>query len=125
MKYDHAKTKQILEILQTRALTKAERAIAREQIELYYAKKLAGLQRNLFEALVRPDTGELDPFEVDEYIHHYHKQSQELYSYMTSRSQSNEHLPIWLALIDEDQQGIRVWQPSTKLPHEEKQSDGR
>ncbi len=125
MTYDHAKTKQILEILQTRALTKAERASAREQIELYYAKKLAGLQRHLFEALVRHDTGELDPFEVDEYIHHYHKQSQELYSYMNSRSQSNEHLRLWLALIDEDEQGIRVWQPSTKLPHEEKQIDGR
>ncbi|HWS85072.1 MAG TPA: hypothetical protein VN207_12530 [Ktedonobacteraceae bacterium] len=123
MTYDHAKTKQLLEIVQTRDLTKSERAMAREQIELYYAKKLASLQRNLFEALVRHDTGELDPFEVDEYIHHYHKQSQELYSYMNSQSQSNDRLPIWLAVIDADEQGIRVWQPATKLPHEEKQSD--
>jgi len=67
MTYDHTKTKQLLEILQTRGLTKAERAMAREQIELYYAKKLASLQRNLFEALVGRHTGELDPFEVDQY----------------------------------------------------------
>ncbi len=125
MVYDHAKTKQLLEIVQTRALTKAERAMAREQIGLYYAKKLAVLQRHLFEALASHGTGELDPFEVDEYIHHYHKQSQELYSYMNSRSQSNENLRLWLALIDEDEEGIRVWQPSTKLPYEEKRSDGR
>jgi hypothetical protein len=120
MTYDHTKTKQLLEIVQTRDLTKAERAMAREQIKLYYAKKLAILQRNLFEALVRHDTGELDPFEVDEYIHCYHKQSQELYSYMNSQSQSNERLPIWLAVIDANEQGIRVWQPATKLPHEER-----
>jgi hypothetical protein len=123
MTYDHTKTQQLLEMLQTRSLTKSERAMAREQIELYYAKKLASLQRNLFEALVGRPGGELDPFEVDEYIHCYHKQSQELYSYMNSQSQSNDRLPVWLALIDADEQGLRVWQPATKLPHEEKQSD--
>jgi hypothetical protein len=27
---------------------------------------------------------------------------------------------IWLIVIDADEQGIRVWQLATKLPHEEK-----
>jgi hypothetical protein len=116
MTYDHTKTQQLLEILQTRSLTKAERAIAREQISLYYAKKLADLQQNLFEALEGRHTGVLDPFEVDQYIHLYHKQSQELYVYINYRSHSNESLPLWLAAIDEDEQGIRVWQPETRLP---------
>ena len=39
---------------------------------------------------------------------------------MKSQSQSNERLPVWLAVIDADERGIRVWRPGTKLPHEEK-----
>ena len=77
----------------------------------------------MFEALEKRHTGELDPFEVDGYIHHYHKQSQELYVYINSQSHSNASLPLWLAAIDADEQGISVWQPATKLPHEEKQNN--
>ena len=122
MTYDLTPTQQLLEVLKQRALTKAERAIAREQIGRYYAKKLASLQQRLFEALEKRHTGELDPFEVDEYIHHYHKQSQELYVYINARSHSNERLPIWLAAIEADEQGRNVWQPTTMLPHEEQPS---
>jgi hypothetical protein len=119
MTYDPTITQKLLEIAQTRNLTKAEQAGAREQIGLYYAKKLADLQQNLFDALEKRHTGELDPFEVDEYIHRYHKQSQELYVYINYQSHSNERLPIWLATIAADDQGERVWRPRTKLPHEE------
>lgn len=121
MAYDNAKTQQLLEILQTRNLTKSERATAREQIGQFYAKKLARLQKNLFDAVEKMrSAGEPDPFEIDDYIHHYHKQSQELYIYMNHRSLSNENLRIWLALIDEDEQGLRVWEPKTQLSDEEK-----
>jgi hypothetical protein len=85
---------------------------------LYYARKLANLQQNLFEALEKRHTGELDPFDVDEYIHRYHKQSQELYSYINAQTHSNARLPIWLPAIDADEQGIEVWEPATKLPPE-------
>jgi hypothetical protein len=119
MAYDHTKIQQLLQIAQTRGLTSAERGRAREEIELYYARKLTNLQQNLFEALEKRHTGKLDPFEVDEYIHHYHKQSQELHTYINAQSHSNASLPIWLAAIDADEQGIRVWEPATKLPHEE------
>jgi hypothetical protein len=123
MAYDNTKTQQLLEILQTRSLTKSERAIAREQIDLFYAQKLAGLQKKLFDTVEKMrSAGEPDPFEVDDYIHHYHKQSQELYAYMNHRSLSNENLRIWLALIDEDEQGLRVWEPKTQLPDEEKRN---
>jgi len=27
---------------------------------------------------------------------------------------------MWLVVIDADEQGIQVWQPAIKLPHEEK-----
>ncbi len=65
--------------------------------------------------------GKLNPFEIDEYIHRYHKQSQELYVHMNYRSSSNEALPMWLKAIDEDESGIAVWQPETRLSHEEQQ----
>jgi hypothetical protein len=123
MAYDNTKTQQLLEILQTRSLTKSERALAREQIGLFYAKKLASLQKNLFDIVDKMrSAGEPDPFEIDDYIHCYHKQSQELYVYMNNRSLSNENLRIWLALIDEDEQGLRVWEPKTQLPDEEKRN---
>lgn len=51
MAYDLTPTQRLLEVLKQRELTKAERAIAREQIGRYYAKKLAHLQQHLFEAL--------------------------------------------------------------------------
>jgi hypothetical protein len=120
--YDLTPTQQLLEILKRRELTKAERAIVREQIGRYYAKKLVRLQQHLFEALEMRRTEELDPFEVDEYIHRYHKQSQELYVYINTRSHSNASLPIWLAAIEADEQGRNVWQPRTMLPHEEQHS---
>lgn len=115
------KTQELLAILQTRPWTKAERASARQQIRLYYERKLASLQIALFEAVGLGTPGELNPFEIDEYIHRYHKQSQELYVYMNYRSSSNEALPAWLMAVDEDEREISIWRPATRLPHEEQQ----
>lgn len=120
MTYDLTPTERLLDVLKQRELTKAERAIAREQIGRYYAKKLASLQQRLKEALEKRHTGELDPFDVDEYIHRYHKQSQELYVYMNAQSRSNANLPFWLKIIEADEQGRNVWQPEATLPHEER-----
>ncbi len=123
MTNEQTKTQELLAILQTRPWTKAERALARQHIHRYYERKLAGLQRALFEAIGLNASEKLTPFEVDEYIHRYHKQSQELYVYMNYRSSSNESLPGWLRAIDADDQGIAVWQPATRLPHEEEPQD--
>jgi|SRR5689334_19399895 len=122
MTYDHAKIQQLLEIARTRKLTTAERTLAREQIELFNARKLASLQKLLFDALGVQYPEKLDPYDIDEYIHRYHKQSQEWYKHVNYHSASNERLPLWLAEIDDDEQGIRVWEPETRLPHEEEQS---
>jgi hypothetical protein len=84
-------------------LTTQERAQAREQISLYYATQFARLQKNLFNALGMEYTGSLHPSEVNEYIHRYHKQSQEFYTHVNyDHSSSNENLPAWLAEIDGD-----------------------
>ena len=123
MDNEQTNTQELLAILQTRPWTKAERALARQHIHLYYERKLAGLQSALFEAIRLNAPEKLTPFEVDEYTHRYHKQSQELYVYMNYRSSSNESLPGWLRAIDADDQGIAVWQPATRLPHEEEPQD--
>jgi hypothetical protein len=116
MTSEQAKTQELLAIIQTRLLTKAERDSARQLIGLYYERKLASLQTALFEAISLDVPEKLDPFEIDECIHCYHKQSQELYVYMNYQSSSNVHLPGWLRVIDEDERGIAVWQPKTVLP---------
>ena len=120
---EQTKTQELLVILQSRPWTKAERANARQQISLYYERKLANLQTALFEAIQLDAPEKLNPFEIDEYIHRYHKQSQELYMYMNYRSSSNEALLGWLRAIDEDDRGVAVWQPRTRLPHEEQPQD--
>lgn len=126
MTYDHTKTQQLLEIAKTRSLTKAERAIAKEQIRLYYAKQYTRLQKNLFNALGMEYTGNLHPSEVNEYIHRYHKQSQEFYVHVNyHHSPSKETLPAWLTEIDLEERGIQVWQPNTRLPNEEEQDQDK
>ena len=95
----------------------------RQQISLYYERKLANLQAVLLKAITLDTPGKLSPFEIDEYIHCYHKQSQELYVYLDYRSTSNPVLPMWLKAIDEDERGISVWRPATRLPNEEQQKD--
>ncbi|MDQ2901932.1 MAG: hypothetical protein M3Y81_00055 [Chloroflexota bacterium] len=48
--------------------------------------------------------------------------TQELLAILQTRSWTkNEALPMWLKAIAEDESGIAVWQPKTRLPHEEQQ----
>ena len=104
MSEEHTKTQILLTILQARAWTKTERASTRQEINRYYERKLASLQHALFEAIALHTPEQRNPFEVDEYIHRYHRQAQELYAFINARSFSNEMLPRWLQIIDEDDQ---------------------
>ena len=120
MPYDPAKIHELYARAQTGSLTTSERATVREQIGSYHAKKLMNLQSNLFEALGIPSPEKQDPFEIEEYIHHYHKQSQELFTYINyAHSFSNASLLGWLREMDEEERGIHIWQPATQLPGEE------
>jgi hypothetical protein len=113
------KAQELLIALQKRSWTKADRASVRQMIDRYYERKLTGLQAALLEAISLDGDKKLDPFEIDEHIHRYHKQSQELYIFINNQSPSNAFLPTWLNMIAEDKQGMRVWQPRTKLLAEE------
>lgn len=111
----------LLTILQTRTWTKVERASARREISRYYERKLARLPSALFEAVALNAPEQRNPFGIDECIHRYHKQAQELYAFINARSFSNEMLLRWLQMIDEDDRGIVVWQPKTRLLPDEEQ----
>jgi len=91
------------------------------RINRYYERKLASLQHALFEAIALNTPEQRNPFEMDEYIHRYHKQAQELYAFINTRSFSNEMPPRWLQMIDEDDRGIAVWQTKTRLLLDEEQ----
>ena len=124
MAFDHAKIQELLAITETRKLTPSERKIVREQIGFYYEKKLAGLQEKLFATLELHTPGKLDPFEIDQYIHLYHRQSQELYKYINYyHSFSNDSLPEWLRDMDDEERGIRVWEPDTELSLQKDKKD--
>ncbi|CAG0955636.1 MAG: hypothetical protein OIN86_06585 [Candidatus Methanoperedens sp.] len=61
-------------------LTKTERKEARARIDQYYQKKLAELQKYIYESFREfYAAGKMNVFELDRIIHIYHKQSQELF----------------------------------------------
>jgi hypothetical protein len=58
--------------------TKAERRAARAAVAAYHEAELAGLIDHVREGLARYDAREIDAFELDELIHHYHRATQKL-----------------------------------------------
>jgi hypothetical protein len=63
--------------------SKAERRAARAAVGAYHQAELAGLIEHVREGLARYDAGEIDAFELDELIHHYHCATQKLWSFCT------------------------------------------
>ncbi len=97
-------------------LSKAERKAGREKVNAYYERKQAELLQPVVEAIDRYRRREIDVWEVDRIIHIYHRQSQELYSYVSSYS-GGSSLPIILRLIEAEEQGDEQWswRPRTTL----------
>jgi len=94
-----------------RPLTKGERAAARARIEQYHERKLAALQAAVYAAFQQCYAGAIDAFALDQVIHQYHRQSQELFSFINAFFPSNARLLQLLALIDAEEQGEWSWQP--------------
>ncbi|MCE8422562.1 MAG: hypothetical protein J5U17_06755 [Candidatus Methanoperedens sp.] len=94
-------------------LTKTERKEERARIDQYYQKKLAELQKYIYESFGEFYAGKMNVFELDRIIHIYHKQSQELFSFITAYN-SNDSLRFILAIIDAEERGEWSWQPKTR-----------
>lgn len=61
--------------------SKEKRRAARALVATYHEAELAGLVERVAEAIERYRAGEIDVFDVDDVIHHYHKATQELWKF--------------------------------------------
>ena len=101
-------------------LSKEERKEAREKIEDYHKKKQAELLDYVVKKIEEYKKGKVDVFEMDYIIHIYHKQSQELFSFINTFYPSNDRLHLLLDLIKEEEGGGDKWQPKIKQEKEER-----
>jgi hypothetical protein len=67
---------------------KARRQAARRLVGEYHERELARLLEHVREGFARLDTGELDPFELDDLIHHYKRSARELWKFCVLQTQS-------------------------------------
>jgi hypothetical protein len=65
--------------------TKAERRAARERVSAYHQAQLAQLLGHVAAAIDRYRAGEIDAYNVDETIHHFHRAAGELWKFCFSR----------------------------------------
>lgn len=63
---------------------KARRRAAREMIARYHEDRLRLLLDHVRDGFARMDAGEIDPFELDDLIHHYKRSAQKLWSFCGS-----------------------------------------
>ena len=61
--------------------SKAERRAARAAVGAYHEAELAKLIERVREGIARLDAGEIDAFELDDLIHHYHRATQKLWRF--------------------------------------------
>jgi hypothetical protein len=64
---------------------KSARRAAREAVAAYHEEQLGELVRHVRRAIERFETGELDAFEVDEYIFQYSRAAKELWKFCNYR----------------------------------------
>lgn len=80
--------------------SKAERRAARERVARYHEESLASLISHVSTDLDRYRAGEIDAYEVDETIHHYHRATQELWKFCWGNS-GGEHMLMIARIIDD------------------------
>jgi hypothetical protein len=64
---------------------KARRRAARQMIAEYHEEQLRLLLDHVRDGFARMDADEIDPFDLDELIHHYKRSAQKLWSFCGSR----------------------------------------
>ena len=64
--------------------TKAERRAARAHVTAYHEARLGELIEYITAAVDRYRAGEIDAYDVDEAIHHYHRAARELWKFCWS-----------------------------------------
>lgn len=75
---------------------KARRRAARDMIGRYHEEQLRLLLEHVREGFERLDRGEIDPFDLDDLIHHYKRSAQKLWSFCGSSGSGWEHAALTL-----------------------------
>lgn len=95
--------------------TKAERRAARENVSAYHEAQLAQLIDYITTAIDRYRAGEIDTYDVDETIHHYHQAARELWKFCWLGG-GGTHLEMIAHLLDRmatDGEPIDWWERGT------------
>jgi hypothetical protein len=80
---------------------KARRRAAREMIGRYHEEQLRLLLERVREGFGQLDAGEIDPFDLDDVIHHYKRSAQKLWSFCGSSGSGWERAALTLEWIRE------------------------
>jgi hypothetical protein len=88
---------------------RARRRAARTVIAAYHDEQLRVLLEHVREGFARMDGGEIDPFELDELIHHYKKAAAELWKFCGTRGSDWERAARTLEILHQDGEPPPDW----------------
>ena len=89
---------------------KAQRRAAHERVNSYHQARLGELIEQVGQAVDRYRHGELDAFEVDEVIHHYHRAARQLWVFCTQSGVQVELTADLIERLAADDKRIDWWQ---------------
>ena len=93
-----------------RAVERARRRAARETVAAYHEGQLRALLAHVREGLDQMDAGEIDPFELDDLIHHYKRSARELWKFCGSSGSEWERAARTLAYLRDNDEMPDWWE---------------
>lgn len=88
---------------------RARRWAARQIVGEYHEQQLRELLERVRDGFTRLDQGEIDPFELDDLIHHYKRSAQKLWSFCGSSGADWERAANALAFMRENGESHDWW----------------
>jgi hypothetical protein len=85
------------------------RRAARELVGRYHEEQLGILLEHVRDGFQKLDTGEIDPFDLDDLIHHYKRSAQKLWSFCNSTGSGGERAARALEWNREHDEGEPDW----------------
>jgi hypothetical protein len=93
-----------------RAAERSRRRAAREIIGAYHEEQLRLLLEHVRAGFARLDAAEIDPFELDDLIHHYKRSARELWKFCGSSGSDWERAVRMLAFLRDSGEDPDWWQ---------------
>jgi hypothetical protein len=93
-----------------RTSERSRRRAARELIGTYHEEQLRALLEHVREGFERLDAGEIDPFELDDLIHHYKRSARQLWMFCGSTGSQWERAARTLEYLRDSDEEPDWWQ---------------